>query len=326
MASPVSAASRIRGSIYGVAICDALGSPAEFCRRGTFPPITDLRYSHNFNLPPGCWTDDTSMTLCLSQSLIHSKGAFDSQDQVKRYIRWFEEGYMSSIGECFDIGKATRNALSIWKGYLTDGAGGEEMSKGQMAVDKALKKKVTCGNGSLMRVSPIGLVFHGDPARALEYAARSSEVTHPYPTNAEACKVYTRLIVSTFADASKEELAAVFADWIFQDPDLKSRLEKYSGLDSWQEVEAEQISSSGYVVHSLEASLWAFFTTSSFEDGALKVVNLGDDADTVGAIYGGIAGAFYGVETLPSRWLEGLEAKSTVDEVVAGLVDLVTPG
>ncbi|KAL8967041.1 MAG: hypothetical protein Q9197_005653 [Variospora fuerteventurae] len=328
MATTISAASRVRGSIYGVAACDALGSPVEFCRRGTFPPVTGLRPNSNFDLPPGCWTDDTSMTLCLAQSLIDNKGAFVPQDQVQKYIRWFNKGYMSSIGKCFDIGTATRKALSMWKQHLKHGAGGEEemMKRGQDDVDKALKKKAACGNGSLMRVSPIGLVFHGDPVKALEYAARSSEVTHPYPTNGEACEAYTKLIVSTFADASKEELAAMIAHWTFEDPDLKSRFEKYSGLESWQKVKAAQISSSGYVVHSLEASLWAFFTTSSFEDGALKVVNLGDDADTVGAIYGGIAGAFYGVEALPSSWREGLKAKSTIDEVITGLVDLITPG
>lgn len=284
-----------------------------------------MRYNRNFDLPPGCWTDDTSMTLCLAQSLIDTKGVFVPQDQVKKYIKWYEEGYMSSIGKCFDVGNATRNALSTWRKYLKDGSGAEDMEKGQAAIDKALKKKVQCGNGSLMRVSPIGLIFHKDSAKAIEYAALSSNVTHPYPTNAEACKIYTKLVASTFANVSKEDLVSFVHAWTFEDPDLKSRFEKYSNLESWQEVGADRISSSGYVVHSLEASLWAFFTTSSFEEGALKAVNLGDDADTVGAIYGGIAGAFYGLEALPKKWLNGLEARETVDAVVEGMVELVTP-
>lgn len=263
------------------------------------------------------------MTLCLAQSLVESEKRFIPQDQVKKYIMWYEHGYMSSIGKCFDIGNATQNALSIWSQESSRGGlDAEAISRGQMAIDRALKHKRQCGNGSLMRVSPIGLVFHKDIATAMDYAAVSSQVTHPYPTNSEACRLYTKLIVSTIQNASKVDLASIIADWSFNDPDLKTRLEKYGKLASWQEVGEEQISSSGYVVHSLEASLWAFFTTDTFEEGALKVVNLGDDADTVGAIYGGIAGAFYGLEGIPREWLKGLEAKSVIDEVVEGVVAL----
>ncbi|KAL8951623.1 MAG: hypothetical protein Q9222_002423 [Ikaeria aurantiellina] len=329
MADPPSISSRIQGSLYGVAICDALGGPVEFCRRGTFPPVTDLRYNRNFCLPPGCWTDDTSMTLCLAQSLVNNDGKFVLQDQVKNYIKWAEQGYMSSIGKCFDIGNATRIALSTWTKYLENDPNDpneEAMKSGQAAIDKALKRKRQCGNGSLMRVSPTGLVFYKDLEQAMEYAAASSHVTHPYPTNAEACKIYTKLIVSALNDVSKPELALLVADWTFEDPDLKIRFQKYGNIETWQDVKEEQISSSGYVVHSLEASLWAFFTTSSFEEGALKAVNLGDDADTVGAIYGGIAGASYGFAALPQRWLQGLEAKSMVDDVVDRVVALIEKG
>ncbi|KAL8715103.1 MAG: hypothetical protein Q9220_001060 [cf. Caloplaca sp. 1 TL-2023] len=326
MAALMSKASRIRGSLYGVAICDALGGPVEFCWRGSFSPVTDFRYNSNFDLPPGCWTDDTSMTLCLAESLVKNDGEFILQDQVKNYIKWYKQGYLSSIGRCFDIGNATRLALSTWSNQLTDGSGEEEMKNGQAAVDKSLKKKVQCGNGSLMRVSPIGLVFYRNLEQAMEYAAASSHVTHPYPTNAEACKIYTKLIVSALNDIPKPELALLIAEWAFEDPDLKIRFEKYDSIETWHEVKDEQISSSGYVVHSLEASLWAFFTTSSFEEGALKVVNLGDDADTVGAIYGGIAGAFYGFEALPPKWLQGMGAKSVVDNVVDGIVALSEKG
>lgn len=323
MAAQLTTTSRIRGSLYGVAICDALGSPVEFCRRGTFPPVTGLRHNSNFNLPPGCWTDDTSMTLCLAQSLVDNRGNFSPEDQVRKYIKWYEEGYMSSVGKCFDIGNATRNALSIWREHVKRNTGAEAMEKGQAAIDKALRKKVQCGNGSLMRVSPIGLVFHPDMEKAIEYSVLSSQVTHPYPTNAEACKLYTKLVACTFRNVFKPDLASIVAGWPFEDADLKARFGKYGNIEAWQETGDEQIPSSGYVVHSLEASLWAFFTTNSFEEGALKAVNLGDDADTVGAIFGGIAGAFYGVEALPQEWLKGLEAKGIVDDVVEGLVKLV---
>ncbi|KAI4252402.1 MAG: hypothetical protein LQ352_004312 [Teloschistes flavicans] len=326
MTSPPSTASRIRGSFYGVAICDALGGPVEFCQRGTFPPVTDLLYNANFDLPPGCWTDDTSMTLCLAQSLVDKKGGFDPRDQVEKYVRWYKDGYMSSVGRCFDIGNATSSALSIWSGHLVRSPVAEAVSRGQESIDKGLKKKVQCGNGSLMRVSPIGLVFHKDLQKAMDYAAASSQVTHPYPTNSEACKIYTKLIASTFPNSSKADLASIIADWHFEDPDLQARFDKYGKMENWHQVTEKAISSSGYVIHSLEASLWAFFTTESFEDGALKAVNLGNDADTVGAIYGGIAGAYYGSEALPKRWLDGLEAKHVVDPVINGVVALLDGG
>ncbi|KAL8994089.1 MAG: hypothetical protein Q9169_005845 [Polycauliona sp. 2 TL-2023] len=327
MAASPSAADRVRGSLYGVAVCDALGGPVEFCWRGSFDPVTTMRYNSTFDLPPGSWTDDTSMTLCLAQSLVEKDGEFSSQDQVEKYIQWLEEGYMSSTGECFDIGNATRNALHTWTEELSKrGSATEKAENGQRAIDLALKRQNQCGNGSLMRVSPIGLVFNKDVEKAMEYAAASSQVTHPYPTNAEACKLYTKLIASTFQNITKPELAAIVTNFSFQDPDLKDRFAKYITFEAWQDVPEDQISSSGYVVHSLEASLWAFFTTTAFDEGALKVVNLGDDADTVGAIYGGLAGAFYGVEAIASKWLNGIKKKRTVDNVVEGVADLVQRG
>ena len=122
-----------------------------------------------------------------------------------------------------------------------------------------------------MRVSPIALVYHRNPTLAIQYASRSSEVTHPYSTNSEACRIYTKLIVRALECASKEDIASDLTAYIFEDPDLRSRFEKYSDIASFQAISEQEISSSGYVVHSLEAALWAFFTTDSFEQGAFKV-------------------------------------------------------
>lgn len=172
----VSLPSRIRGSIYGVASVDALGGPVEFSPRGTFPPVTSFRHNPNFNLAPGTWTDDTSMTLCLAQSLVDTHGVFVAQDQIKKYIAWYQDGYMSATGKCFDIGMATRTALTIWRGFFNAGRGGvgkeNEKKKqnkakgdegvddedahlaGQVLIDRALKHEVfpvspppPCGKG-----------------------------------------------------------------------------------------------------------------------------------------------------------------------------------
>lgn len=143
----ISTASRIRGSLYGVAVTDALGGPVEFCPRGSFTPVTSFRHNDNFNLPPGTWTDDTSLTLCLAQSLIDTKGQFVAQDQVRKYVRWSEEGYMSATGSCFDIGMATRVALQIWNGFFNEKEGIDPMdpqahAEGQSLIDQALKREV----------------------------------------------------------------------------------------------------------------------------------------------------------------------------------------
>lgn len=133
-----------------------------------------------------------------------------------------------------------------------------------------------------MRISPIALVYHRNLELALEYAELASQVTHPYSTNSEACQIYTRLIVRAIRSASKEELASDLTSYLFKDANLRACFEKYSDIASFQDTNKQNISSSGYVIHTLEASLWAFFTTDTFIEGALKVVNLGDDSDTVG--------------------------------------------
>ena len=195
--------------------------------------------------------------------------------------------------------------MEIWSQHLGDS---DDDSLAQGSINRSLKHKVSdlsfeireeltgiqtqCGNGSLMRVSPVALVYHNNLETALKNAVRSSQVTHPYPTNSEACKVYTHLIIRTLEGVSKEDIAETLTNYAFEDPDLGLRFAKYTNVASFEAVKEQDISSSGYVVHTLEASLWAFFTTNTFEEGALKVVNLGNDADTVGAVYGGIVCTF----------------------------------
>ena len=164
MASPINKAQRIRGSLYGVAVTDALGGPIEFKQRGSFPPVTKFLFNPHFDLPPGSFTDDTSMTLCLAQSLVDTKGKFILQDQIRKYVKWKEEGYMSSSGHCFDIGNATRRSLGIWKKYFDqrpdmDVFDPQGHAKGQEAIDKALKHEVSS-------ILPV-LVSHADASESV---------------------------------------------------------------------------------------------------------------------------------------------------------------
>ncbi|KAL3457920.1 putative ADP-ribosylglycohydrolase [Aspergillus heterothallicus] len=319
--------SRIKGSIFGVAVVDALGGPVEFQPRGSFDPVTDFQHNDTFDVPPGTWTDDTSMTLCLAQALIDSKGEFIPQAAIRNYIKWWQNGYLSATNECFDIGSGTIKALTIWLRYFDrsrrlkeDDPQGHE--GGQPEIDKALRREQFCGNGSLMRVTPIALVYYRNMSEALANAAAASDVTHPYPTCAEACTLYTGLLVLALHGTSKASLATHLADAPIKDPKLQARLSQYRSLADWVSQDEDNIKSSGFVVSTLEAALWAFFSTGSFQEGALRAVNLGWDADTVGAVYGGLAGAFYGIEQIPTAWVEGLMRGDVVGGVAEGLVRL----
>lgn len=157
--APIFISSRIRGSLYGVAVADALGGPVEFCARGNFAPVTAFRFNDNFNVPAGTWTDDTSMTLCLAQSLIDTQGTFVAQDQVRKYIRWREHGYMSPAGSCIDIGMATRVALKVWKDFFEERNGMDVLDpdghvEGQALIDKMLKREVRNRHQPIPRLIP----------------------------------------------------------------------------------------------------------------------------------------------------------------------------
>jgi ADP-ribosyl-[dinitrogen reductase] hydrolase len=179
-----------------------------------------------------------------------------------------------------------------------------------------------------MRISPLPLIYHQDPLRLASSISASSEPTHPYHLNASCCSLYCSLIASCFASPSpsKGQLASsipqILSNINAKDADLPSRFSLYKDLSAWKMKRSATISSSGYVLDTLEAALWAFFTTDTFKEGAVEVINLGDDADTVGAVYGGLAGAFYGVEAIPQEWINGLVKSEVVENIAQGLVEV----
>jgi ADP-ribosyl-[dinitrogen reductase] hydrolase len=324
--------SRISGSLFGLAICDALGGPVEFKTRGSFPLITDLEPNLNFSLPAGCFTDDTSQALCLALSLIERQGS-DPQDQVRKYIAWYRQGYMSSMPElgCFDIGIGTQSVLKAWSAHFKEhgyGKVGSEVARevtkeGQKMIDDLFRRESYCGNGSLMRVIPVALAFHAaGMEKAAASARESSRVTHPHSRCQEACAIHTQLAVKALQGGDKNALAEVIATASIQDNQLRDRLGAYKSLDSWMQQPESKIRSTGYVIDTLEAALWGFFTTGTFEEGAVRVVNLGHDADTVGAVYGGLAGAFYGFDAIPARWIKTMRNKDLLQRVSEGLEGL----
>lgn len=280
---------RREGCLLGLAVGDALGTTLEFNRPGSFEPITDMVGGGPFHLPPGAWTDDTSMALCLAESLIECNG-FDPVDQLRRYLRWWHEGYTSSTGECFDIGNTTRSALIRFEATGEPYCGDTNPS--------------TAGNGSLMRLAPIALFYAHNPSEAIERAADSSRTTHAAPSAVDACRYFCGLLVGALRGVSKEELLSPcyspVAGYLEEHP-LVAEIAEVAG-GSFKRREPPEIRGEGYVVKTLEAALWAFDRTDSFREGVLKAVNLGDDADTVGAVYGQLAGAFYGFQEIPLDW------------------------
>lgn len=290
------------GTLLGLAVGDAVGTAVEFMPRGSFEPVTDMVGGGPFNLKAGEWTDDTSMALCLAESLIECNG-FDARDQMDRYLSWYQDGHLSSNGKCFDIGNTTVSALRSYK--LTDNP--YSGSTDPMAA----------GNGSLMRLSPIPLYYSSDIEEAIGFASLSSTTTHGAIICDDACKYFSSLITGALIGIRKDLL---LSDEYYIAPLCDEIREIAKG--SYKNKTEDEISGSGYVVHTLEAALWSFYNSNSFEEGCLKVVNLGDDADTTGAVYGQIAGAYYGIDGIPKKWLDKLVKRELIEKFANDLFEI----
>jgi len=280
---------RYRGSLLGLAVGDALGAPLEFKRPGSFTPIDDMVGGGFHDVMPGQWTDDTSMALCLAESLIEQKG-FDPVNQLQKYVRWFREGYLSSIDECFDIGNTTLAALSKFEETQEPYSG--------------LTAPWTAGNGSIMRLAPVPLFYAKRPLEAIEKSGESSRTTHQATTAIDACRYLGALIVGAVNGVSREELLSERYSPIpgyWEENPLVEEIDEIA-RGSFKYRQPPEIQGLGYVVKSLEAALWAFYNSRSFREGCLLAVNLGLDADTTGAVYGQLAGAFYGEREIPESW------------------------
>ncbi len=298
---------RYRGALLGLAAGDALGTTLEFRAPGSFESITDMVGGGPFGLAPGQWTDDTSMALCLAESIIERRG-FDPRDQLARYVHWWQEGHLSSTGECFDIGNTVRAALMRFKETGEPFCGSTDPR--------------SAGNGSLMRLAPVPLAWARDPDTAIRYAGESSRTTHGAREAVDACRFYAGLIVGALRGEAKEILLSSRyspAGGAWEKDALAERVDVIAA-GSYQHKEPPDIRGTGYVVRSMEAALWALHRSESFEQGALMAVNLGDDADTTGAIYGQLAGAIYGAEGIPGHWLDRLAKREVLERMVAQLL------
>lgn len=289
---------KIKGALVGLACGDAVGTTLEFEVRGTFEPICDMVGGGPFELDAGQWTDDTSMALCLATSLVKQKG-FDPIDQMDRYCNWYQNGYMSSNGDCFDIGITVSMALRT---YLKT----KEPFSGSI-------DEYSSGNGSIMRLAPIPIFYHDSYVHCIKYAGESSRTTHGSAECIDSSKLFSSLIFNAFKAETKSD--------IFENNKYIPCCDKVTAIANREflELEYNQITGSGYVVESLASALWCFMNGSSFKECILLAANLGDDADTTAAICGQIAGAFYGFSAIPEHWRSSITMAKEIEELAVEL-------
>ena len=302
---------RCRGCFIGGAIGDALGSAVEFMAPGTFPPITCYRSGGPHSLTAGQWTDDTSLALALADSI--GKKGWDINDQIQRYVEWWQTGKYSVNGQCFDIGCITRSALERYTGL-----DGFEKCAVRFCADS---NPSSSGNGSIMRLSPVPIkyadLYPNDIQRLGTLGAESSTTTHASNQCVSACLYMTVVLAALIQGESRETVLDPEWDVLNQiaedlDP-LILKVAKGSFRNN------KNIKGSGWVVESLEAALWAFHDAKDFEEAVLKAVNLGDDADTTGAVCGQFAGAYWGESGIPESLRSGLDRQDMIEEALNSL-------
>ena len=290
-ARPTKSAECIRdraiGALLGLAVGDALGTTLEFSSRDARSQLVDLVGGGPFNLPPGCWTDDTAMALALADSLAAADG-LDCRDLMDRFVRWWRHGEYSCTGNCFDIGTTIRQALERYRQT------GDPLS--------GSTDPWTAGNGSLMRLAPVALRFWNDRARLRSAAMQQSRTTHGADEAVDGCRAFADLLADAIVGSPR---SAVLASRSFEGAAEVARI--LGG--SWRGKARHEIRSTGYVVHTLEAACWSVARTADFRSAVLLAANLADDADTVAAVTGQLAGALYGLSGIPEAWLDRIAWK-----------------
>lgn len=305
---------RILGGLHGSLIGDALGVPVEFKSRAdrVNDPVTGMRDYGTHGQPKGTWSDDGALLLCAVESL--TEKGFDTQDMGKRFLRWFTHGHWAAHGRVFDIGNATRVAL-------------DRISLGTPAEKAGGRGEHDNGNGSLMRILPVPLASSGcDLDLFCDRIARASAITHAHDRSKLACVLHGLLVRAHM----KGESPAVAHAWAAGE--FRARYASHPELSHFSAIldpnlgsqHESTIQSSGYVLHTLIASIWCLLTTSSFSECVLKAVNLGDDTDTTGCVAGGLAGVFYGMENIPADWMAVLPRQVELHRLFGQFVQSTT--
>ncbi len=294
-----------KGLLFGIAIGDALGVPVEFMSRKHLQanPVIGMREYGTHHQPAGTWSDDSSMSFLLVEQLIEG---YDIEELGKKFCQWYQYNYWTPHGDIFDMGVATRNAL-------------DKVAKGVSALKSGECDDYSNGNGSLMRILPLAIYLQDKSIDERFCITKEvSGVTHSHIRSVIGCFFAVEFVIQLLAGKDKciaySETQNIVRDYLHLIDVKSSEIELYNRIlfDDISRIPEQDIYSSGYVLHTLEASLWAFLTTDNFKDAVLKAVNLGDDADTIGAITGGMAGLFYGFEQIPEEWINQLARRNDI--------------
>lgn len=284
----------------GLVVGDALGVPVEFRKRDTYK-VADMIGYGTYDQPPGTWSDDSSMALATAASIARL-GRIEPEDIMQNFAKWYFDAEFTPYGEVFDVGGTTREAILDYKlGTPIDKCGGTDFRDN--------------GNGALMRILPVALVPHTSVD-----VQQVAGLTHNHLISNSACGIYVEIVEMLLAGQSKGEVMQTVKDNAF------CLLLELSRLDELENLQREEIKSSGYVIDTLEAALWCWLHTDNYRDCVLTAVNLGDDTDTVAAVAGGLAGIYYGCggeSGIPEEWLAKIPRREWIEEICAKLVTIV---
>jgi len=296
---------RLFATLYGGIVGDLMGVPVEFKKRGTFH-VEDVMGYGTYNQPPGTWSDDTSLTLCLVENIIE-KG--DTRSLMDKFVRYMEQGYLTPFGEMFDIGITTAEAVSSYK-------------KGVVPEQCGKMGEFDNGNGTLMRIAPLVFVLinEDDFKKRKALIQQYTMITHSHPRSIVGSIIYIELLLSLYKNNSLE-LALNEVYNLLQNnlqDELHTELNAYSRIfeENFLRISDDEINSSGYIVHSLEAAIWSVGHASTFKEAILKAVNLGEDTDTIAAITGALAGMCHQMEGIPTDWLNAIVKKQEIDNLI----------
>ncbi|MGM0713818.1 ADP-ribosylglycohydrolase family protein [Brevibacillus parabrevis] len=298
---------RVLPTLYGGIIGDLLGVPVEFRKRDQFH-IKDIIGYGTYNQPPGTWSDDTSLTLCLVENIVEKENI---ENLMRKFVKYHDEGYWTPFGKMFDIGRTTVEAINKFKkGVLPEKCGGQS--------------EYDNGNGAIMRISPLAFLLYNnfDFVKKAEIIKQYTEITHAHPRAIVGSIIYTEFLVRLYHNNSFEksikEIQELFNENFGEDHVYLKELKHYKRIfnENFLKTPQEEILSDGYVVHTLEAAIWCLGNTTSFKEAVLKAVNLGEDTDTVASVTGSLAGMYYKMDGIPEEWLEKIVRKQDIDELL----------
>lgn len=304
----------IKSALFGVAVGDALGVPVEFNSRQTIVknPVTDMVGYGTYNLPAGTWSDDSSLAFCLAEALTQD---FDLNTIGQNFVKWYHHNFWTPRGNVFDIGIATRQAIArLAQGEQAELAGGFDETDN--------------GNGSLMRILPLLFYIQDKPINErYEITKQVSSITHGHIRSVIACFYYLEFARQLFSGKDKFEIYTHLQTEITNHLTSLSINPKEIALfdrllkNDIHNLNADDIQSSGYVLHTLEASIWCLLTTDNYKEAVLKAVNLGSDTDTTGAVTGGLAGLLYGFDNIPTNWTKQIARKDDIENLAERLAE-----